>query len=105
MKKTIAIVGGGPAALFLAAHLDENQYDVTIYEKNRSLVGKISKYRDLRNELAHCKLAAHGKEIKKNRSMRVFQKNPINSLERSKNGERNKCRKNKETKGNSGRGI
>ncbi|MBP7809092.1 MAG: NAD(P)-dependent oxidoreductase [Bacteroidia bacterium] len=37
MKKTIAIVGGGPAALFLAANLDENQYHVTIYEKNAAL--------------------------------------------------------------------
>jgi uncharacterized flavoprotein (TIGR03862 family) len=37
LKKTIAIIGGGPAALFLAAHLDENQYMVTIYEKNAAL--------------------------------------------------------------------
>jgi uncharacterized flavoprotein (TIGR03862 family) len=37
LKKTIAIVGGGPAALFLAANLDENQYHVTIYEKNTAL--------------------------------------------------------------------
>jgi len=31
MKK-IAILGGGPAALMLAAHLDSEQYHVTIYE-------------------------------------------------------------------------
>lgn len=37
LKKTIAIVGGGPAALFLAAHLDENQYAITIYEKNATV--------------------------------------------------------------------
>lgn len=37
MKKTVAIVGGGPAALFLAAYLDENQYNITIYEKNAAL--------------------------------------------------------------------
>jgi uncharacterized flavoprotein (TIGR03862 family) len=37
LKKTIAIVGGGPAALFLAAYLDENQYTITIYEKNTAL--------------------------------------------------------------------
>ena len=37
MKKTIALVGGGPDALFLAAYLDENQYTVTIYEKNAAL--------------------------------------------------------------------
>lgn len=37
MKKTVAIVGGGPAALFLAAHLDETQYQITIYEKNTAL--------------------------------------------------------------------
>jgi uncharacterized flavoprotein (TIGR03862 family) len=33
-KKSIAIIGGGPAALMLAATLDENKFDVTIYEKN-----------------------------------------------------------------------
>ncbi len=37
MKKTIAIVGGGPAALFLAAYLDESQYSITIYEKNAAV--------------------------------------------------------------------
>src|SRR2546428_6953006 len=34
MKKTIAIIGGGPAALMLAAQLNENTFDVTIYERN-----------------------------------------------------------------------
>ena len=37
MKKTIAIVGGGSAALFCAAFLDTTKYAVTIYEKNKSL--------------------------------------------------------------------
>jgi uncharacterized flavoprotein (TIGR03862 family) len=34
MKKSIAIVGSGPAALMLAASLNEAVYDVTIFEKN-----------------------------------------------------------------------
>jgi uncharacterized flavoprotein (TIGR03862 family) len=34
MKRSIAIIGSGPAALMLAATLDENIFDVTIYEKN-----------------------------------------------------------------------
>lgn len=34
MKKTVAIVGGGPAALMLAATLNDQLFDVTIYEKN-----------------------------------------------------------------------
>jgi len=34
MKKSIAIIGGGPAALMLAATLDENLFDITIYERN-----------------------------------------------------------------------
>lgn len=34
MKKTISIIGSGPAALMLAAQLDEAKFDVTIYEKN-----------------------------------------------------------------------
>jgi uncharacterized flavoprotein (TIGR03862 family) len=33
-KKTVAIVGGGAAALMLAARLDVNKYQVTVYEKN-----------------------------------------------------------------------
>ena len=37
MKISLAIVGGGPAALMLAAQLDENKYDVTIYERNAAL--------------------------------------------------------------------
>lgn len=34
MKKSIAIIGGGPSSLMLAAHLDTRQFDVTIYERN-----------------------------------------------------------------------
>lgn len=37
MKQTIAIIGGGASALVLAAMLDENRYDVTIYERNAAL--------------------------------------------------------------------
>lgn len=34
MKKSIAIIGSGPAALMLAATLDENIFDVMLYERN-----------------------------------------------------------------------
>lgn len=37
MKKSIAIIGGGPAALLLAAFLDEKKYTISIYEKNKTL--------------------------------------------------------------------
>lgn len=37
MKKTISIIGGGPAALMLASKLDPNKFDVTIFEKNKTL--------------------------------------------------------------------
>ncbi|MBL4592708.1 MAG: NAD(P)/FAD-dependent oxidoreductase, partial [Flavobacteriales bacterium] len=37
MKKSIAIIGGGPAALLLAAFLDEKKFKVNIYEKNKTL--------------------------------------------------------------------
>lgn len=37
MKKTVAIIGGGPSALIAAAFLDPNKFEVTIYEKNKSL--------------------------------------------------------------------
>jgi uncharacterized flavoprotein (TIGR03862 family) len=37
MKKSIAIIGGGPSALFVAAFLDSNKFDITIYEKKKSL--------------------------------------------------------------------
>lgn len=36
MRK-LTILGGGPAALILAAHLDQEQYQVTIYEKKKSV--------------------------------------------------------------------
>jgi uncharacterized flavoprotein (TIGR03862 family) len=35
--KTIAIIGGGPAAMILAAMLDETKFQVHIYEKNATL--------------------------------------------------------------------
>lgn len=34
MKKSVTIIGGGAAALMLAAQLDESKFDVTIYERN-----------------------------------------------------------------------
>jgi len=37
MKKSVAIIGGGPSALLAASFLDTNIYDVTIYEKNKAL--------------------------------------------------------------------
>lgn len=37
MKKKICIVGGGPAAMILAAHLDPNKFDVHLFEKNKTL--------------------------------------------------------------------
>jgi uncharacterized flavoprotein (TIGR03862 family) len=37
LKPSIAIIGGGASALFLAATIDTNQYSVTIYEKNKAL--------------------------------------------------------------------
>ena len=37
MKKSVSIIGGGPAALILAALLSGDKFDVTIYEKNKSL--------------------------------------------------------------------
>ncbi len=37
MKKKIVIVGGGSCALFLACQLDTKKYEVSIYEKNKTL--------------------------------------------------------------------
>lgn len=36
MKKKIAIIGGGPSALFLAAFLDTEKFTITVYEKNKT---------------------------------------------------------------------
>jgi len=36
-KRSVAIIGGGAAALMLAATLDENLFDVSIYEKNHAV--------------------------------------------------------------------
>ena len=37
MKKSVSIIGGGPAALLLAVFLDCQKFKVTIYEKNKAL--------------------------------------------------------------------
>lgn len=37
MKKSVSIIGGGPAALLLAAFLDNQKFKVTLYEKNKTL--------------------------------------------------------------------
>jgi uncharacterized flavoprotein (TIGR03862 family) len=37
VKKSVSIIGGGPAALLLAALLDCQKFKVTIYEKNKTL--------------------------------------------------------------------
>jgi hypothetical protein len=37
VKKLVSIIGGGPAALMLAAFLDPQKFKVTIYEKNNAL--------------------------------------------------------------------
>ena len=36
MKKTISIIGGGPSSFLLAAFLDTEKFDITIYEKNKT---------------------------------------------------------------------
>lgn len=37
MKQTVAIIGGGPAAMSLACHIDSTQYATTIYERHQSI--------------------------------------------------------------------
>ena len=37
MKKSVSIIGGGASALFLAAFLDPQKFEVTIYERNKTL--------------------------------------------------------------------
>jgi len=36
-KKTVAIIGGGASGLFAASELNSDKFDVTIYEKNKTL--------------------------------------------------------------------
>ena len=36
-KKSVAIIGGGSAALMLASEIDTSKYSVTIYERNQGL--------------------------------------------------------------------
>jgi len=40
MKKSVAIIGGGPAALLCASFLDTEKFDITLYEKNKTLARK-----------------------------------------------------------------
>jgi len=37
MSKTLSIIGGGTAGIFLASFIDTDKFDVTIYEKQKSL--------------------------------------------------------------------
>jgi uncharacterized flavoprotein (TIGR03862 family) len=37
VKKSVSIIGGGPAALLLAVFLDSQKFKVTLYEKNKAL--------------------------------------------------------------------
>ena len=37
MKKSVAIIGGGPSALALASFLDSSKFEVSIYEQNKAL--------------------------------------------------------------------
>lgn len=37
LKKKVTIIGGGPSALLMAAFLDTKKFDVTIYEKNKTV--------------------------------------------------------------------
>jgi uncharacterized flavoprotein (TIGR03862 family) len=37
VKKSVSIIGGGPAALLLAVFLNDQKFKVTIYEKNKAL--------------------------------------------------------------------
>jgi len=41
IKKTIAIIGGGPAAMLLAATLEEHKFAVAMYERNSALGRKL----------------------------------------------------------------
>lgn len=37
MKRSVSIIGGGPAAMMLAAKLDTEKYNVSVFEKNKAL--------------------------------------------------------------------
>ena len=37
MKKSVAIIGGGPSAFLFAAFLDTSKFDITIYEQNKTV--------------------------------------------------------------------
>ena len=40
LKRNIHIIGGGPAAIFCAAFLDTSKFNVTIFEKNKTIARK-----------------------------------------------------------------
>ncbi|MDP5121335.1 MAG: NAD(P)/FAD-dependent oxidoreductase, partial [Spirosomaceae bacterium] len=61
MKKTIAIIGGGTAGLFLADFLDNVKFDVAIYEKNATLGRKFLVAGDGGFNLTHSEALANFK--------------------------------------------
>ena len=58
MKKTIAIIGSGPAALMLAATLDESKFEVSIYEQKNTFARKFLVAGDGGFNLTHSENAA-----------------------------------------------
>jgi len=61
MKKNVAIIGGGTAGLLLAAFLDTDLYNVTIYEKKASLGRKFLVAGDGGFNLTHSEELTHFK--------------------------------------------
>ena len=58
MKKTIAIIGSGPAALMLAATLDALKFEVSIYEQKNTFARKFLVAGDGGFNLTHSENAA-----------------------------------------------
>lgn len=56
MKKTVAIIGGGASGLFAAYQLDTDKFNVTIYEKNKTLGRKFLVAGDGGFNLTHSEL-------------------------------------------------
>lgn len=55
-KKSVAIVGSGPSALLLAAHLSNQKYDISIYEQKSALARKFLVAGDGGFNLTHSEL-------------------------------------------------